>query len=110
MRPGDDPDWLPIEYGEFYDVPRLFWIARTDDALLFDCPFSDDLDDYPNHYDVYALPPDDLPRRGEPWTLSERARSLGRVPVGEVRFDESRRRAIRRDLIARFANRFARPS
>ncbi len=102
----DESAWLPIEYGEFYDVPRLFWIVRRGTALLFNCPFSDELDDYPDHYEVYVLPLDALPKleaNGEAWVLPQGASAIARVGVDEVRFDESRRRAVRRDLIAGFA-------
>ncbi len=47
--------WFPIRYREFYDFPRAFVVEHENDLLLFDCPFSDDLDDYPTEFTVYRV-------------------------------------------------------
>ena len=64
--------------------------------FLFDCPFNDELDDYPDAYEVFVLPriaAEDLMGSWE--GLSGRATQyLGRVPTTSVIFDTSRRNAI----------------
>lgn len=55
----DDSTLVPINfrYGEFWDVPRIFVVEHEGQLWLFDCPFSDELDDYPDEYAVYLLDP-----------------------------------------------------
>jgi len=88
--------WIPIRYRGYWDVPRIFLSRFKEQLYLFDCPFSEELDEYPDVYSVYILPPqmdDDLPTD---WTLlpGRATRVLGEVPVGSVQFDPSRRAAI----------------
>ena len=47
---------VPIEYLGFWDVPRNFLVRFQGKSYLFDCPFDDDLDDYPESYSVYSFP------------------------------------------------------
>lgn len=87
---------VPIQYRGFWDVPRIFLARYAGRLFLFDCPFSQDLDDYPDDYTVYELPfgaDADLPTD---WTtLVDRAIGrVGLVPVSAVRFDPTRRQAI----------------
>ena len=87
---------VPIHYRGFYDIPRIF-VAELDGVqFLFDCPFNEELDDYPESYDVFVLPrltPEDL--KGSWEGLSSRAiKHLGQVPTRSVIFDPSRRKAI----------------
>ncbi|HET6576320.1 MAG TPA: hypothetical protein VFG68_22150 [Fimbriiglobus sp.] len=89
-------EWVPIRYRGFWDVPRIFLARFGGQLFLFDCPFSEALDDYPEVYTIYTLPDfadDDIP---QDWTtLPARAtRTLGTVPVAVVRFDPTRRKAI----------------
>lgn len=90
------PVWTKIKYLGFWDVPRNF-LARHDGRLyLFDCPFDRDLDDYPDEYRVYLLPPledEDLPKD---WTtLPARAiREIGIIPISEITFDPTKREKI----------------
>jgi hypothetical protein len=46
-------DWAPIRYRDFYDLPRIFITSYNGQDYLFDCPFDDELDDYPDSYRVY---------------------------------------------------------
>jgi hypothetical protein len=84
-----------IVYRGFWDVPRIFLARVGGDVYLFDCPFSETLDDYPDVYEVFLLSPsvdwDDLPKD---WTtLSKTAvRRLGTIPVADVRFDPTLRK------------------
>ncbi len=99
----------PIKYLGFYDVPRNFIVRYRNQTLLFDCTFHDALDDYPDEYQVYVLPPMNDEELPKDWTtLPPRALAyLGKVPLDRVLFDPSKRKsidsAILDDLIARKA-------
>jgi hypothetical protein len=90
------PTSAPITYRDFWDVPRIFLVTHEGRTLLFDCPFDEATEDYPDTYAVYQLPAlADGELTGSWDKLSERAeRYLGTVPVGEVRFDPTRRQGI----------------
>ena len=91
-------NWLPIiEYRDFWDVPRIFFVRKNGVLLLFDCEFNDQKEDYSDEYKVYIMP--ELPA-GESWKgIFERATEyLGNVPVDKVNFDETRRKFIQDDL------------
>ena len=96
----------PIRYYEFCDVPRAFIAADTAGTYLLDCPFDDQLDDYPEFYEVFAMPAlgDEL-LSGSWADLSRHALGrLGRVRVSDVRFDASRRREVDLDGIRQILN------
>jgi hypothetical protein len=40
VRPVNEAEWLPIEYRDFWDVPRLSLVRLPHVALLFDCRFN----------------------------------------------------------------------
>lgn len=89
--------WLDIvAYRDFYDFPRMFVVEDSRSLFLFDCPFDDELDDYPRKYTVYELK--GLNRESLPtdWTaLSGRAsRCLGTVSLERIRFDATKRRRV----------------
>jgi hypothetical protein len=100
-------DWTAIRYRDFYDLPRLFLAEYEGRHYLFDCPFNEELDDYPDSYRVYqmpALPESEL--QGSWEHLPERAINfLGLVPVAQVQFDPTRRArinvAIFREVLSR---------
>src|SRR5258708_37801800 len=85
-----------IQYRDFYDVPRMFIVRHRDHVFLFDCPFDEGLDEYPDHYSVYLLSPISSEELDGSWTnLSQRAIcNLGQIPVNSVVFDPTRRRSI----------------
>lgn len=87
---------VPIRYQGYWDIPRIILVRYRGQLYLFDCPFSEELDDYPDVYSVYTLP--DIPDEETPddWTtLVPRATALlGTVPVKRVRFDSTRRKTI----------------
>lgn len=99
-------DWAPIRYRDFYDLPRIFITSYDGKDYLFDCPFEDELDDYPDSYRVYQLPALSEEELQGSWEhLPELAESLlGVIPVAEVRFDSTKREwintAIFRELLA----------
>ena len=86
----------PISYRGYWDVPRIFYLTDGGQTYLFDCMFSEDLDDYPDDYRVYLMPPLTEADVAGSWDgLSRLAKAyLGTIPVRDVRFDETRRRLI----------------
>jgi hypothetical protein len=79
-------------YG-FWDVPCLFVVAAPDRAghWMLDCPFDRDEDEYAQMYEVYELlvSVESLP---ENWSrIEDLRRTIGRLPVAAVDFDETRR-------------------
>jgi len=94
--------WVPIRYRDFHDFPRAFVVERGGDLLFFDCRFSDVLDDYGNEYTVFRIK-DELRDRIDhmPWTdLAAHSDRIAVVPTKDVKFDETRRRAINTDVFA----------
>lgn len=85
-----------IIYRGFYDLPLAFVVSHNGRQLLFWRDFDDDLDEYPETYQVYLLPClSDEELTGSWERLPERAINfLGEVPVGDVQFDSTRRREI----------------
>jgi hypothetical protein len=92
---------VPIQYREFYDVPRMFVVTYNGTQFLFDGSFRDDLDDYPDEYDVMVLPGLSPQELAGSWAdLPARAmRNLGRVSTVAVVFDPSRRQSIEGALL-----------
>jgi hypothetical protein len=88
--------WSDISYRGFHDVPRIFVTRHHGQMYLFDCAFDEQIDDYPEQYQVFLMPEladADLPKD---WTtLSARAlRHLGPIPIADVQFDPSRRAQV----------------
>ena len=77
-------------------MSRAIIVSDSQRTYFFDCPFNEQRDDYLPDYDVYLMPSLSQPELSGSWvSLPERAlRRLGRVPVSNVRFDESGRREI----------------
>jgi hypothetical protein len=94
---------LPIQYREFYDVPRMFLLRSEARTFLFDSPFLEGEDDYSRDYRVYLMPdltPGDV---AGSWSgLPGRAlRLVGEIPVSSVMFDPSRRNAVDSEVLTR---------
>jgi hypothetical protein len=90
-----------IVYREFHDVPRVFVACYNGLTFVFDCPFDDDADDYPDEYHVYLMPelsPSDL---DDSWvTLARKSTCyLGTLPIDEVQFDSTRRFSLESDIL-----------
>jgi hypothetical protein len=96
--------WLPIRhYRDFYDIPRAFVVEHAEQQLLFDCPFSEALDDYADEYTIYRIS-DDLRERIDLilWTdLANQFEAIGVVPTTAVTFDATKRRAISAEVFER---------
>ncbi len=88
--------WAPIRYREFWDVPRIFLVPYQGKWFLFDCPFDETSEDYPDSYRVYVIPEPSEEELAGSWDkLPEKAmRCWGDVPIGTVRFDLSKRGEI----------------
>lgn len=89
-------NWVNLRYRDFYDLPRIFITSYEGRQYLFDCPFDDELDDYPASYRVYQLPLlSEAELLGSWEQLSARATEfLGTVPVVAVQFDPTKRASI----------------
>lgn len=92
-------EWLPIRYRDFYDVPRLIAVQMADRTYLLDCRFDDDLDDYPDTYQIYVLESLDALQDADWSNLADQGRWIGAVEVDAIRFDRSCRAAIHRDSL-----------
>jgi hypothetical protein len=95
--------WLPIAYGDFYDIPHCVLVEHDNARFLLDAPFDEGLDGYPDHFDVYRLDPtavepdaalEDLIRSVLWDQLIASAQHVGRVSTNDVQFDTTRRRYI----------------
>lgn len=85
-----------VQYRDFWDVPRIFVARYQDELFLFDCPFDEDVEDFPDSYKVYRMPAlthEDL--AGSWYGLEAKAIGfLGEVPISKVQFDGTRRKEI----------------
>src|SRR4051794_1550118 len=92
--------WANINYREFWDVPRIFFVEDGGDLYLFDCRFDKDGEDYPESYEVFLMPALTKADYAGSWAdLRQRAiKKLGGVPISSVRFDPTRRAAIDADV------------
>lgn len=86
----------PIQYRDFWDVPRIFIASFDGKSFLFDCPFDETMEDFPSVYRVYLLPDVPAEELAGSWDkLHQRATHyLGEVPIEKVDFDPTRRRSI----------------
>jgi hypothetical protein len=92
-----DDTGLPITYRDFYDVPRMILVEYEGAFYLFDCPFNDEMDDYPSAFTVYRLEPAQGRRALESraWVgLAEKGKEVGQVSVEDVHLDSSKRRSL----------------
>lgn len=82
-----------IQYREFYDIPRNFFVRYKSKLFLFTCIFNDEIDDYPDTYELYLMPEmTDLEIYLESWIgiESKAVKKLGKIPVTSVQFGESK--------------------
>jgi hypothetical protein len=91
----------PIQYRDFYDVPRVFIVRFNGKTYLFDCPFDESEDEYSTHYSVYVMPPLDTADLANDWRRlpTMAVQLMGKVLVSDVKFDESKRSGISTDFI-----------
>jgi hypothetical protein len=88
--------WASIRYREFWDVPRIFLVPHQGQWFLFDCPFDEESEDFPDFYRVYIVPEPSEEELAGSWDkLHEKATLYsGEVPIARVHFDPSKRREI----------------
>ena len=86
---------VPFVYRDFYDVPRLVVFQHEGRCLLLQSAFDVALDDYTPDYTVFQLKVREVASLPESWVdIAEGATRLGRIPIGKVVFDPSRRRLV----------------
>ncbi len=80
-------EWLVIDYGSYWDVPREFLVRYRDSLYLFESLFNETLDDYSPTFQVYRVPAKTTDKSKVPWTdLKVAGQHLGEIPVSEVQF------------------------
>jgi hypothetical protein len=87
---------IPFLYRDFYDVPRMLLMEYGEKVYLFDCKFDEQLDDYPDRYQVYVLrdwPPESV-LSGDWGDICSPRTFVGTAGVHELLFDSSRRECI----------------
>lgn len=94
--------WVAFEYRDFWDQPRILYASDGERAFLFDCPFDERLDAYPETYNVYLMPHLDPSELSGSWVgLEQRAlRLLGAVRLSPAVLDPSRRAQIDLDVLS----------
>ena len=87
---------IPFQYVEFHDVPRVIILRIREKWILLQSAFNEDLDDYEPYYSVFLLPSAfEPPQKGARWDfLNGQLTELGKIPVQDVKFDETKRRTL----------------
>lgn len=91
-------EWIKIqEYRDFCDLPRIFIVRAGASWLLFDCPFNESLDDYPDKYWVYEISDASRWQFSNYWSdcSSEALVCKAVVDMNELTFDASKRKGIK---------------
>jgi hypothetical protein len=85
-----------IKYFSFWDVPRTFAFERGGKVYVLTSEFDDDLDDYPDDYEIFVVSGIENLSVVSDWQSIEPLPKtpVGRAPVGSVRFDESLRKYV----------------
>ena len=86
---------VPFKYGDFYDVPRLIVLKYKGQVIMLGSYFDEQRDEYEDSYSIYLLPSS---IEGEiTKSLYEGdvdAKLIGSVPIRNVIFDATKRRAL----------------
>jgi hypothetical protein len=91
---GDDK-WLPIEYNDYWDIPRCFYVVYKGIHLVFDAPFLEIQDEYSWIYIVYMNK-----ETVKDWKAEYSKWKVGSIEGYErITFDETRRRFIHEDCL-----------
>lgn len=96
--------WLPIEYREFHDVPRLIRLAYGKYLYFLDCPFDDAADDYPLVFAVYRHDAIAVAADSDWGKYLAPSARLGEVRVEDVKFDETRRKFVSSEFLSRLSS------
>lgn len=86
----------PIKYFSFWDVPRTFAFEQSGKLYILTSEFDDDLDEYPDDYEVFVVSGIASLSAVSDWKSIEPLPKtrVGKVPVAMVNFDESRRKFV----------------
>jgi hypothetical protein len=90
-------DRITIQYGEFYDFPRMVRFQFRAKWFYLESRFNEEKDDYPDFYEVYLLPftsEEEFQSNPYYWMNLSKADHLGRISIKGVGLDETRRRSI----------------
>ena len=90
-------DRLATTYGEFYDFPRMVRVRLGDRWYFLRSGFDDDKDDYDDCYKVYRLSyhsEEEIQSHPNYWMELSDDEYLGRIPIAELGFDETRRQSV----------------
>jgi hypothetical protein len=93
--------WVDFEYCGFQDVPRSILVRLRGGTILLDSQFVESLDEYDDHYRVFRLPRDVDPAGAWSRMVETAGPPIGRVSVVTLRFDETKRRQLDLDCLAR---------
>jgi len=88
---------IRILYSGFYDAPLAFVTTYENSQYLFWRGFFDEeLDDYPNEYEVFILPNLSEKEIKESWPLlpTKTVAFIGKISMNKVMFDPTRRESI----------------
>jgi hypothetical protein len=99
----------PFKYVDFYDVPRLILLKYRDHLFLLASYFDEEKDDYDDKYSVDILPPWVEQKIGESnWRVLEGGiegrRQIGEIPVKDIVFDQTKRRALDPTFLDKYMN------
>jgi len=85
-----------IKYFSFWDVPRTFVFEQAGKVYVLASEFDDDLDEYPDDYEVFVVSGIANLSAVSDWKSIEPLPKIrvGKVPVAAVNFDESRRKFV----------------
>ena len=84
-----------IKYFSFWDVPRTFVFERDGRLYLLTSEFDEEMDEYPNEYEVYVIPDHKFSAVCD-WNsvASLPTTRIGRVCISSVTFDSTRRKFV----------------
>jgi hypothetical protein len=90
-----DDEWLPIEYRDFYDLPRAFFVRHDDRWLYALSEFDADSDEF-GDYRVFDLGERGPDQAASDWRAVPEAAiaMLGTVSLTSDSFDPTRRKSI----------------
>jgi hypothetical protein len=88
--------WIPFEYRDFWQVPRLIICTLGDVEYMLDSEYDEEADEYAPAYKVYRLPaiPDPRLLIAGPPEADEEPRLLGEIPVSALSFDQTLRQKM----------------
>jgi hypothetical protein len=88
--------WIPFEYRDFWEAPRLIVCAIDGVEYMLDSEFDETANAYAPIYKGYRLPA--IPDPHAPAALEPRAEEervlIGILPIGQLRFDATLRREL----------------